>query len=1013
MKTTFILLSALLFLLLGITRANATEEFDLRGYWRMDDGTELLAVDSSGNGNDGRSFSTRWVDGVHHAALQIETGGGVDCGGDKSFNIEEAISIDAWVKPWNPRYPTKPTILHKDGAYALHLGPEKEISFTLWIDGEEQRLSAELGNWGAGQWRYFAATFDGETMKLYINGKLATEKSLGENRVISTSTSPVYIGSVRKRNQLTGTVDEIRVAASVLSEEAIAETFRSGMFDVSRKNNIFTSFYEKAGKRTIEAVVPGTYWVDAEDFDDYGGWWMDTQFVPQMGSPYLIAAGLNKKVENAKTAIQVKQPGKYRLWVRSKNWLGLGHAPGQFSVRVNGVKSETVFGTAEQRAWVWQDGGLFDLEGSTSLELEDNTGFYGRCDAFIITSDLDFIPKQEQKDYAAMRSQFVEPLPAVDQGHFDFIVVGGGVAGCNAAIAAARHGAKVALIQNRPMVGGNNSPEMGVPVSGGSSTGRGREAGLNEEIGRMAAYNFNQKWSVGAELALAAEPNVQVFLNSHVFEAETDDSNRITSVTAFNMIDGHLSRFSGDFFADCTGDGWLGYYAGAEWMLGRESRETFGEDGGKDIADNLTMSGSLMQHSILGYQAIDMGEPVTFDGPKWLYDMRDNEAGYVKRPLFENGIRAGNWWTENHSRNDDLWDPEWARDDLILASMSYYNWIKNYSPLAEKAANYKLHYVPITNAKRETRRLVGELIVDENHLVNREVFPDRVGYFVWMLDVHHPLGIFSPESPFDYERKISPASIPLRCLYSKNIPNMFMAGRNISVSRVALGTARVQGTTGMMGQIIGTAAAICIRENTSPHGIYESHITELQQKLLKDDVTILHLRNEDPNDLARTAAISASSSISEDEGPGNAINGLTRPLDDDWEMWMDTVPSNMWVSDPKESLPQWLELDFGVEREFNHVYLTFDTDLANKRHITWEYKKSDRMPPECVRDYSIQYYNGKDWITATEVKNNYQRRRIHHFPAVKASKVRVLITQTNGDLSGRLYEIRVYNEPVL
>lgn len=993
---------------IAVHATSATD--DIRGHWHMDDGISSNVSDRSGHENDGQASSVRWTMGVRNSGLQINRGGGVIVGNDDSLNIEDAISLEAWLKPWNPRYKEQPTIIRKEGSYALYLGPDKGVTFGLWFDGKEERLSADVSKLPANQWYHVVGTFDGEAMKLYVNGKLDSEKPVASGKTISVSKSPVNIGSTRKRKLFTGTLDEVRVAANAFSAEAIEDSFRNGMFDVSRKGNVFTSFYEKYNKRQAKPVVEGTLWIDTEDFDDYGGWWMDTQFVPQMGSPYLIAAGLGKTVDNARTIIDVTDPGTYRMWVRSKNWLGDGHAPGQFNVLVDGKKSETVFGAAEQRAWVWQDGGTFELDGDTTLELEDTTGYYGRCDAIILTKDLNFTPRQEQRDYRAMRNELVEEIPAKDMGHFDFIVVGGGVAGCNAAIAAARGGAKVALIQDRPMVGGNNSSEMGVPVSGGSSLGKGRETGLNEEVGRIASYNHNQKWAAGAEIVIAAEPNITLFLNSHVFQAETDEHNNITSVTAFNMIDGHLTRYSGDYFADCTGDGWLGYYAGAEYMLGRESKEQFGETYAKDIADNITMSGSLMQHSILGYQAIDMGKPIEMAAPKWLYNLEDNAEGYEKRPRFENGVRAGNWWTENHGRNDDLWDPEWARDDLILVSMSYYNWIKNYSSLADKAKDYQLTYIPITNAKRETRRLVGDIVVTEHHLLGREVFPDRVGYFVWGLDVHHPLGIFSPGSPFDYHPNFSPASIPLRMLYSKDVPNMFMAGRNVSVTHVALGTARVQGTTGMMGQIIGTAAALCVKEKATPRGLYEAYMPELQQQLLKDDITILHLRNEDPDDLARTAQISASSSKSDKDGPQNAINGLTRPLDDDMEMWIGNVPDNMWISDPEQKMPQWLMLDFGSSKKIDSIYLTFDTDLKVKRHSTWEHKESERMPPTCVRDYKVQYLNGDEWVTVAEGKDNYQRRRIHTFPAVEAEKVRLLVERTNGDPSARLYEIRAYQE---
>ncbi|QDT67800.1 hypothetical protein MalM25_07040 [Planctomycetes bacterium MalM25] len=985
---------------------------DVRGQWRMDDGVATTVADGSGFGNDGRARRTEWVSGALRSALQIQPGGWIDCGSDDSLNITEQISLEGWVKPWSPRWPQRPTLLRKQGAYALYLGPRKGFSVSLWFDGKEETVSSTELDFPAGQWRHLAATFDGQTVRLYFNGKLDTERHFeGPPRGIDTSSSPLYLASMSGRHAISGTLDEIRVAASVMSPDQIANSFREAMAHVYRSDNKFTDFYEKSLKVKPEELVSGVLWIDAEDFDDYGGWWMDTQFVPQMGSPYLMAAGTGKPVSNASTTIEVPTAGRYRLWVRNKNWLAEGHAPGRFKVRIDGSDSDATFGTGNEREWAWQDGGFFDLEqGEIQLELNDLTGYYGRCDALILSRDPDFVPAAGQGAYAPMRKRLVRDLPSKDMGHFDVVVVGAGVAGCNAAIAAARGGATVALVQNRPLVGGNNSSEMGVPVSGGSSSGKGREAGLNEEAGRISAFMHNQKWAAGAEVLLAAEPNVTVFLNSHVFAADTDDDNRITAVTSFDMVDGHLKRFSGDYFADCTGDGWLGYYAGAKWMLGRESKGAYGESNAREQADKITMSGSLMQHSILGYQALDAGEPVKHEAPDWVYDLRENEEGYVKRPRFENGVRSGNWWTENHGDIDDLWDPEWARDDLVRVSLSYYNWIKNHSPLAEQATNYELTYIPVTNAKRETRRLVGDLVLSEDDVVNRTVFPDRVGYFVWKLDVHHPLGIFSPGSPYDFETNISPASIPLRILYSKDVPNLFMAGRNVSVTHVALGTARVQGTTGMMGQAVGTAAAMCISKSIDPRDIYQSHMPELQQQLLKDDITILHLRNEDPGDLARTAQVSASSSRTPEDGPHNAINGLTRPLDDNMEMWIGKVPNNMWISDPEQAMPQWLEFDLGAEKTFDSAYLTFDTNLKTKRYASWQFKDSERMPPECARDYRLQYHDGSDWVTVAEEKNNYQRRRVHRFAPVTASRFRVLLDQTNGDPSARVYEVRLYRE---
>ncbi len=985
--------------------APSAQADDVMAFWRFNDGTENKVSDCSGNDNSGvftKNF--KWMQGAINGCAQMDHQSGVLVKHSDSLNADKTLSIDGWFNPWAPNFNGSASLLTKDGAYSLHFTPSKSLALSLWLNGEKQTFESKNKAWKNGQWFHAAATFDGSTVSIYLNGELdSTHKTNGGK--ISSSTADVVIGGA-----ISCRFDDVKIQKSVLSAPEISQTSGNGFYEMARRENRFTDFYEKNMKRDAKAVVAGTLWIDTEDFDDYGGWWMDTQFVPQMGSPYLIAPGIGKPVENAKTSIEVPEAGKYKLWVRNKNWIAQGHEPGKFAVSINGKKSETTFGTGEQRAWIWQDGGTFDLPaGATSIELEDLTGYYGRCDALILTKDLEFTPKQAQKDYLAERGRFVEAMPMKDMGHYDVVVVGAGVAGINASIAASRNGMKVALVQDRPMIGGGNSAELGVPLSGGSSIGRGRETGINEEIGRIHSFNFTSKWAAGAELALENEPNVTVFLNSHVFEAERNKNNEITSVKSFDMLDGHLKKFSGKIFIDCTGDGWLGYYAGAEWMWGREAKETFGESLGKPVADRVTMSGSLFQNSILGYTTVDTGKPAPFSIPDWGYDLRPMAEGYKKRDGYQKSWLSGNWWTENQGDVDDLWDPEWARDDLILISLSYYNWAKNHSEFQEKAKNYELKFIPITNCKRETRRLVGDHVLTQDDIMNRVAFPDRVGYRTWKLDVHHPLGIFSKGSAYDYENYVKPSSFPFRILYSKDVPNMLMAGRHVSVSHVALGSTRVQGTTGMMGQVVGTAAAMCVKKGVNPRGIYQNHIPELQQKLLKDDLTIPHVTNKDPNDVARTAKAFASSSTEKD-GPENAINGLVRPMDSDMEMVIGSVPNNMWISNPNQALPQWIALDLRGEKTVNSIYLTFDTNLAPKRHSDWQQLDSERMPPEAVRDYQVQVKKGDEWKTVASVENNYQRRRIHRFPAEKTSAIRVLVTATNGDKSARVYEIRAYNE---
>jgi hypothetical protein len=181
-ETVVSLLALLVVILVGPQVCSADE--NIRGHWRMDDGVGLKIADSSGNGNDGETKSIRWTAGVHKSAVQFNRGGGIECGNDASLNIEDAISIDAWLKPWSPRHPEQPTILRKEGAYALHLGPTKAASLTLWLDGNEERLSAPLSDWPNNQWRHVAGTFDGQTMKVYINGKLANEKQVDVGKKI-------------------------------------------------------------------------------------------------------------------------------------------------------------------------------------------------------------------------------------------------------------------------------------------------------------------------------------------------------------------------------------------------------------------------------------------------------------------------------------------------------------------------------------------------------------------------------------------------------------------------------------------------------------------------------------------------------------------------------------------------------------------------------------------------------------------------------------------------------------
>ncbi len=610
--------------------------------------------------------------------------------------------------------------------------------------------------------------------------------------------------------------------------------------------------------REIKTIVPGYIWIDAEDFKDYGGWRLDTQFTHLMGSGYLIASGIGIPVKDAMTEIQVPASGSYRVWVRAKNWIK-DHAPGQFTIAVGNATSQKVFGKANTEEWIWEQAGDFDLkEGRATVTIKDLTGYYGRCDAIILATNHDYTPPSAMPDIQKERSRLTGiSLEPKDCGEFDVIVAGAGTAGSCAAIAAARRGAKTALIQNRPVLGGNSSIELGVPVNGAASTHPdSRESGIIEEAGRIRVYYKYPKMDSPFRIMADAEKNLTVFTNRHVFAADMNGNDKIAAVKAMDTLSNEIYSYRAKYFIDCTGDGWVGFFAGAKYRLGREARSEFDEKLAPEQEDKITMSGCIMGRRALSYRAENTGKPASYTPPPWAAklpsgdDLGRNPKGFI----------GGQWWLEHEGTIDDLYDAEKARDELIRITYGYWNFIKNEWPERDKAANYILGYIPIMDAKRETRRLVGDYILNENDVETAKQFDDAVSYGGWPLDVHHPKGIYSgKEGPYHCTPHVPIYTIPFRSLYSTNIVNLLFAGRNMSVTHMALGTVRVEGTLAAVGQAAGTAAALCVQKGITPRDLYSKHMKEFQQTLLKDDQYIPGLINEDPADLARTAKITASS----------------------------------------------------------------------------------------------------------------------------------------------------------
>ena len=627
-------------------------------------------------------------------------------------------------------------------------------------------------------------------------------------------------------------------------------------------------------------------WIDAISFEHPGGWVVDTQFLLQMGQGYLLAIEKpGTPVEDAYTSIKIPAAGKYRLWARCKNWLR-EYSPGQFTVSIGNQAGAHTLGCMPTENWVWEIAGDFDLEaGETRLTMRDLTGYYARCAAFILTDDINFTPPQPVERLQALRAALLGlPMEIQNGDAYDVIVAGGGPGGIPAAISAARAGCKTLLIHSRPVLGGNSSTEAGVGYDGASSRQpHAREGGIAEELRRIRDH-FDCSWEEAVNRLIEGQDNLTILKNMAVVDAETEANGRaevgsgaganvraeagagagtganggaiIKSVVAQNVLSLVKTRYFGRMFIDCTGDGWLGFFAGADYRIGREAAWEYNETLAPECADNVTMSGCLMGRGCgTSFKAIDTGAPVNFERPAWLYRFPPGREWN----RYVTGVH-GHWWIEHPGDVDDLFDAEKARDELVRIALSFFGWLKYDWDEKERAVNYDVALMPITNAKRENRRFIGDYVLSEGDCVSGKSFPDTIGHTGWTIDVHHPLGVFSgAEGPFHANMHIPMVHLPYRCLYSKNIDNLLFAGRNISVTHVALGTVRVQNSIAVAAQAAGTASAIAIKRDTTPRGVYENHLSELQQTLLRNDQFIPGIANEDSLDLARDAVAEASS----------------------------------------------------------------------------------------------------------------------------------------------------------
>jgi hypothetical protein len=726
-------------------------------------------------------------------------------------------------------------------------------------------------------------------------------------------------------------------------------------------------------------VMKSVIWLEAERFGDCGGWKNDPQFIDQMGSPYLLAVGLGTPVADAVTTADVPRAGKYRLWARTKDWMP-AHHPGRFQVLVSGKPCARTFGQSGKAGWRWEDGGAFELSGKVEVRLRDRTGYYARCDVVVLTNDLAWTPPADTAAIAALRERHGGVSRAVkDAGDYDVVVVGGGLAGCMAAVSAARNGAKTALVQNRPVLGGNASVEILVPPVGVWPHGRTnpldpRETGLIEEVRTAGRQRFRQTWVYSGRLMrlVKLEPNLDLHLNTHATGVAMADGSRdtIAAVLAVDVRSGQRLRFGGRVFIDCTGDGVVGLAAGAEHRHGKEPRSMYDESLAPETGDRQTMGNSLK------YAVRSTAKPQPFETPQWAYSFGAcGDFGSGRHPAIDNSLDR-QWVIELGGLRDTYRDAEEIRDDLLRVIYGMWDHAKNHCPkLKQQAAKLALAWVGYVAGKRESARLIGDYVMRQQDVVNQTLFPDRIAYGAWGLDDHPSGGFFHKGRPSAHPYKGRPHSVPYRSLYSKNIRNLMMAGRDISVSHVALGSVRVMLTCSVIGHAAGTAAAMCVEHDTTPRGIHKDYIQALQQRLLKEGAYLIDLPGKDPRDLARSARITASS----EKGPAaNVINGCARAVGEAVNAW--TPKSN--------ELPQWVQLDWERPQALNMVHVTF---------------QAKALAPA---KFALAAWRDGAWRTIAEVTDNRHRRRVLGLEPLTTDRLRVLVYRASG-----ICEVRVYDEP--
>lgn len=604
---------------------------------------------------------------------------------------------------------------------------------------------------------------------------------------------------------------------------------------------------------------------------------------------------------------------------------------------------------------------------------------------------------------------------------YDVVVIGGGISGMCAALSCARKGIKTALIQARHVFGGNASSEIRMHVCGASENMAKpdlEEGGILYEImldNKKCNDYFNYSiWDLVLFNKIKTQQNLTAYLNTAMEDCIVENDS-IRQIIAYQQTTETRWIIDGTVFIDCTGNGTLGYLAGAEYRTGSESKYEFNEPHAPEKANNNRMGNTLL------FKSVDRGHSINFKRPDFAKVFTEDDlkyrthsaihseqtkAGvddtYLKIATFgSTQIDYGYWWIELCGEKDDIIDEyEEIRDELVSCIYGIWDHLKNGGE--HGAENYDLEWVGMLPGMRESRRLVGDYILNENDIISNRKFDDAVAYGGWPMDIHTSNGLYDfnkrPSNIIGFEGAYT---IPYRSYYSKNIKNLMMAGRNISTSKMAMGSTRVMGTCASGAQAVGTAAALCMKYGCCPRDI-SNHMDELQQTLLKDDCYIPGIYNNDSGDLARNAIVSASST-KEGFFPENVINGIARK---------EGANPNIWISNGIKKEGEVLSFDLKKSLNVSQIRITFDSNFnySIKQTLSKKRQKQQRIgvPPELVCDYSIELLLNEQIKNVIDIKENHQRLNVIKFDSVLCDRINIIIHNTNGYENASIFEVRIY-----